>query len=175
MKNNLLKKVLITLLVIFGLIQFIPSSKNQSEALTDRDITKLVPVSDSVLQILRTSCFDCHSNHTNYPWYTSVQPVGLWTDNHVKEGKEELNFSEFASYDAEKQLKKFKKMKEELEDSEMPLFSYTLIHRDAVLTPEQSSILIAWANESMNLIKPQAETSGQTKEGENEEKESDED
>ncbi len=149
MKNNLLKKLVYVVAIILVIIQFIRPAKNEGEALGPQDISKAVSVSDTVMQILKTSCFDCHSNRTQYPWYTYIQPLGFWTTHHVNEGKEELNFSEFASYTAKRQMKKFKEMGEQLKEKEMPLFSYTIIHRNAVLTPEQITILNSWINTNM--------------------------
>jgi hypothetical protein len=97
---------------------------------------------------LQNSCYDCHSNQTNYPWYTQIQPIGFWLNNHVKEGKEELNFSEFVLYKQKKQLHKLDEMIEMIEEQEMPLKSYTWVHTSAELTPEQKSILVNWAKHS---------------------------
>ena len=98
--------------------------------------------------ILQTSCFDCHSNYTNYPWYTNIQPIGWWLNHHVDEGKEELNFSEFESYSLKRKLHKLEEIKEMVEEGEMPLSSYTLIHGDTKLSPEQKEILYTWVTET---------------------------
>ena len=49
--------------------------------------------SEEVLKVLKESCFDCHSNKTNYPWYNNITPVNFWLAAHVKDGKKHLNFS----------------------------------------------------------------------------------
>ena len=61
-------------------------------------IDKLYPVPDSVLHILKVACYDCHSNNTNYPWYSSLQPFALFINKHITEGKKELNFDEFGNF-----------------------------------------------------------------------------
>ena len=94
------KKIILVLLALFVLIQFVRPKKNIStEVVTARDISKVHSIPDDVHQTLIKKCYDCHSNNTNYPWYSKIQPVGLWLGHHVEEGKEELNFSEFATYD----------------------------------------------------------------------------
>jgi hypothetical protein len=96
--------------------------------------------------ILQTSCYDCHSSNTKYPWYASIQPVGWWLNDHVEEGKKEINFNEFASYSPRRKFKKFNEIIEQVKEDEMPLSSYTLIHRNAKLRDEQKKELITWAS-----------------------------
>ncbi len=66
-------------------------------------------------------------------------------NQHIKEGREELNFSEFEDLPINKQTSKLKSIVEDIEENEMPLFGYTLLHRDAILTPEEKEIIITWA------------------------------
>ena len=139
-----LKTGLIALATILVLSQFIRPEKNLS-ANVNNDITKAFVVPDSIQNILKTSCYDCHSNKTVYPWYAEVQPVAWWLDDHIHEGKKEVNFNEFASYKPRRQFKKFTEIIEQEEEDEMPLKSYTIIHRDAVMSPEKKAQLIAWA------------------------------
>lgn len=133
------------LLIILVLIQFIPMTQNNGSAFGVQDITNCVPVSPEVKQLLSTSCNDCHSNATVYPWYSRVQPVGFWLNHHVEEGKSELNFSEFASYKKKRQLHKLDEVVEMIESGEMPLGSYTLIHKNATLSDAQMLLLVNWA------------------------------
>ncbi|MHB1279128.1 MAG: heme-binding domain-containing protein [Bacteroidia bacterium] len=142
--RRLLKKTGIGLIIVAAGIQFIPADYNYSEEAMPTDITLVYPVPDTVLNILRNSCFDCHSNKTNYPWYSRIQPARLLMDYHVKEGKAELNLSEFGSYSRRRQKNKLKSMVSQLEDEQMPLSSYTLMHREARLTEEDKTILIAY-------------------------------
>lgn len=142
----MIKKILIALLVILVLIQFIQPAKNTSTAVTGNDITVLYPVPDSVQLILQKACYDCHSSNTRYPWYFNIQPVAWWMNDHIKEAKEELNFSDFGSRPLPKQIKKLKKTAKEVEEGEMPMDSYTWMHKDAKLTEIEKNILINWAN-----------------------------
>ena len=138
------KKFLYVVLAILILIQFIRPERNLGKAETENTIF----VNAEVGTILQTSCFDCHSNYTNYPWYTNIQPIGWWLNHHVDEGKEELNFSEFESYSLKRKLHKLEEIKEMAEEGEMPLSSYTLIHGDTKLSPEQKEILYTWVTET---------------------------
>lgn len=143
------KKTGAILLATLIIIQFFHPAKNLSTGLSENDITKVTIVPDRVQEILKTSCYDCHSNNTVYPWYYNVQPIAWWLNNHVKEGKEKLNFSEFGNYSLEKSDKKLHRIAKTIEESEMPLTSYTLIHRNAVLDETQKQLVIDWAKSAV--------------------------
>ncbi|TNE48012.1 MAG: cytochrome C [Bacteroidetes bacterium] len=152
-----LKPVLWGLLGLLVLIQFYRPEKNQSNDQTNHIRTRY-PIPQPVEDILAVACYDCHSNYTRYPWYAAIQPVGLWLANHVDEGKSELNFSELAARPAALQYHKLEEVIELVQEGEMPLFSYTITHRDAVLSAEQQDQLAAWARgarETMKAIYPQ--------------------
>jgi len=149
----MVKKILLVLLMIFIIIQFFRPAKNLSDAVSQNDITLHFNLPENVQTILKKSCYDCHSNNTVYPWYNNVQPVALWLSNHVNDGKRELNFSEFASYAAKKQYRKLKTIIETIKKSEMPLNTYLWIHKDAILTNDQQTILSNWADSLSKEIK----------------------
>jgi hypothetical protein len=132
--------------LVFILLQFIRPRKNSGLAATATDITHFVQVPDSVLNILKTSCYDCHSNHTNYPWYSEISPVSLWLANHIKNGKKELNFSDFSQYNRRRMKSKLSSIREQLEEREMPLKSYLLIHRNAALSNGKIKLVIDWTD-----------------------------
>jgi hypothetical protein len=149
------KRALILLLIAFIIIQFIHPEKNISDAsaMQLNNISKQYPVPDTVNKILQASCYDCHSNNTDYPWYSKIQPVAWWLNDHIVEGKKEINFSEFATYRIGRQYRKMEEIIKQVKEDEMPLSSYTLIHRDAILTSDQKVILTNWANAIRNSIK----------------------
>jgi Haem-binding domain len=146
------KRFFVVLLLVFIVIQFFRPAKNIAEAESANDITRLYAVPQDVQTILKTSCYDCHSNNTNYPWYNNIQPVAWWLKNHVDEGKRELNFSEFAAYRVGRQYKKLEEINEQVKEGEMPLESYTLIHGNAKLSEQQKLRLATWAESLRDSI-----------------------
>jgi hypothetical protein len=150
----MLKKILIGLLVVLVLIQFFRPEKNDSNDLT-LDVSTKYKVPEDVSQILRVACNDCHSNKTNYPWYAQIQPVAWWLNDHVTEGKEHLNFSNFTQLPIAVQNHKFEEVIEVIDENEMPLESYTYLglHPEAKLTEDQKTTLKNWAREQMDLLK----------------------
>jgi len=141
---KVVKKVLILLLIVFVGIQFVPTNRNQSTEILDTDFSKTFEVPQDVQQLLETSCYDCHSNNTNYPWYNKIQPVSWFLEHHIEEGKEELNFSDFGSYSGRKQKSKLKSVISQIEDNKMPMPSYTVMHADAKLSEADKKLLINW-------------------------------
>lgn len=140
------RKIALIAFILFVLIQFFKPRKNISAAAQPASIAARYQVPDQVGSILKRACFDCHSNNTRYPWYSSIQPVAWYLSYHVNDGKKELNFDEFTGYTLKKQEHKLKEVAETVEKGEMPLDSYTLLHRDAALTPEERKLIVAWAN-----------------------------
>ena len=83
------------------------------------------------------SCYDCHSNNTKYTWYNEVQPVAWFLEDHVKEGKAELNFNEWDSWSNCRKKSKLKSIIIQIKDDKMPLSSYTIIHGDTKLSKKE--------------------------------------
>ena len=108
------------------------------------DITTVLEVPEDVKQLIKTSCADCHSNKTVYPWYSEIAPVSWYLAQHVNEGKEHLNFSEWAAYNNNQKSHIINDLKEVLEDHEMPLKSYLIIHKDAEMTQNNYEALLNW-------------------------------
>lgn len=147
------KRLFVVLLIAFVVIQFFRPTKNKAEGMSKNDISTLYPVPEDVQNILKTSCYDCHSNNTVYPWYAEVQPVAWWLDSHIQDGKKDLNFSEFASYRIRRQYKKLEEVNELVKKNEMPLDSYLWIHKNAKLNEPQKLTLANWVNAVRDSIK----------------------
>src|SRR5437867_1034567 len=102
------KKIALGLAISFVAIQFIQPARNKNNETSENDITMKYRVPGNVLTVLQTSCYDCHSNNTNYPWYSRIQPFGWFLERHIKKGKAELNFSEFNSYTTRRTISKLR-------------------------------------------------------------------
>ena len=141
------KKIFILGLIIFLLMQLYQPARNTSyEQDSSLDFVSQYNAPKNIETILRTSCYDCHSNNTNYPWYSSIEPGALFMANHVNEGKENLNFNEWGNYSSRKQNNKLDRIVKQIKSSEMPLSSYTIIHKNAVLNENQKEQIINWLN-----------------------------
>jgi hypothetical protein len=147
-----MKRILLILLVILVIAQFFQPEKNNGVATAATDITHSVQIPDNVMGMLKKSCYDCHSNHTEYPWYNHITPVNWWLRNHINEGKRELNFTVFNNYSYRRKNKKLEEIEEQVEKHEMPLSSYTLIHTDAKLNDDQRKAIIEWTKTARQQV-----------------------
>ncbi len=141
----IIKKIFFIGLIIFLLIQlYQPAQSIVFEQDITANFTKAYNVPKNFQMILQTSCYDCHSNNTNYPWYSHIQPIRMFMDSHIKEGRENLNFSEWGNYGNHKKKTKLNQIAKEIKSNEMPLTSYTLIHKNTKLTANQKKEVLDW-------------------------------
>lgn len=146
------KVVLLTLFALFLIIQLIRPVRNKSGQAPETDMSKVYKMPESVQGIFKKACYDCHSNHTDYPWYTNIQPLGWWMAKHISDGKEELNFNGFGTYSIRKQKSKLKSIEGSIEDNSMPLSSYTLIHKNAKLSLREKTLVLDWLKKTRDSI-----------------------
>jgi hypothetical protein len=142
----MLKKILFLLLLGLIIIQFIHPAKNKASGTHANYIGNLYTVPEDVKIILAKACNDCHTNNTNYPWYTNIQPVDWWINHHVKDGKKQLNFDEYTNRSLRSQYHKMEEIVEMVKEDEMPLNSYTWAHKEAKLTESEKNKLMSWAD-----------------------------
>lgn len=148
----LFKQIGVILLLTLVVLQFFRPEGNSGTVVAANQLQSKFPVPAEVNKILVASCNDCHSNTSVPMWYMQVQPVGMWIDHHVEEGKAELNFDEFATYSLRKQYHKFEEIGEMVNEDEMPLTSYTLMHGDASLSDAQKKMLTDWSKAMMDTL-----------------------
>ncbi len=153
MLKKILKRIFQILVLAFIVIQFFRPEKNKAEGISENDISKIYPVPADVQSILKTSCYDCHSNNTVYPWYAEIQPVGWWLNEHTEDGKKDLNFSEFGSYSIRRQYRKLEEINDLVKKDEMPLDNYLWIHKDAKLNNGQKLSIANWVTALRDTIK----------------------
>lgn len=146
-------KVLVFVLVIgFIVIQFIPSGVPGNKPENDNSIVNSNLLSDPVSELIRKSCFDCHSDQTELPFYSRLAPVSWVLANHINDGKSHLNFSEWEGYSKREKIGKLEEIKDEIESGGMPLRSYLLMHPEAKMNPDEVALLVTWTEEASTKI-----------------------
>lgn len=139
------KILLLLLLIVFAVLQFVPRpEKNDNPMVTSNHFSLTNSPPQEIQNILKRSCYDCHSNATAYPWYAQIQPVAWWLGDHIEHGKKELNFSEFGTFSARRKYRKLEEMYGEVKEGKMPLPSYTRIHREAILNDTEKEMFLSW-------------------------------
>jgi len=141
------KITLLIIMIVFVGIQFIPTTRNQSDTVPKTDFMLVNKVPEDIKNKLQVSCYDCHSNNTQYPWYSKIQPGAWFMENHIKDGKTELNFSEWDSLSNRRKKSKLKSIISQIEDNKMPLSSYTLIHRNAMFSQAKKQRMTTYLTE----------------------------
>jgi hypothetical protein len=134
------------------LFQFVQPAHNASDNILPTDFSRVLQVPVNVQQILIRACYDCHSNNTKYPWYSSIQPVAWMMSNHIREGKKMLNFSEFGGYSSRRQISKLKAIASQVKDGYMPIGVYKMMHSDARLNDDEKKMLEDWTNHVSDSI-----------------------
>lgn len=145
---------LIAILFFLGIVilQFFRPERTNPPIVKNETLEATMKVPENVQAILNRSCKDCHSNETVYPWYSNIAPVSWSVVDHIKVGREELNFSEWGTYSKRKKERKLEEICEEVEEGEMPHYQYLWIHWDATLTKSDVQVLCEWAkNEKLKL------------------------
>lgn len=105
-----------------------------------------------VAAILNRACRDCHSNETRWPWYTTISPTSWFVANHVHQGREHFNYSEWTSIDEDEQDQLLGGICSLTERGRMPLPSYLTIHRDSKLSPADIKTLCAWTEKMRDML-----------------------
>ena len=152
MFKKILKIVALALFVGFVLIQFVRPDFTNPPVNAAETLQAATKVPENVQTILDRSCSDCHTNETKYPWYANIQPSASFLAHHIEAGRQKLNFSVYNTYEAGRKRRKLSQICEQVESGEMPMSSYTLIHRSAILSADDKKILCDWTSaESASL------------------------
>lgn len=133
--------ILLAIVVLLILIQLIRVDQTNPESNPKYDYFVVESVPANAQAIIRESCYDCHSNQTVYPWYSKIAPASWFLQNHINEGRHEFNYSEWGNYSSKDKKEMLEDMIKMIDEDEMPLKSYLLIHRNARLTDEEKTIL----------------------------------
>ena len=132
------KILLVIVLALFG-IQLVPIPRDNPP------VTAEIQAPDQVRSLLESSCYDCHSNQTVWPWYSHVAPVSWLVYRDVRKARDELNFSLWGEYTDRKRDHKLEEIEEYVSEGEMPLKIYLPLHPDARLSDADRQTLVDWA------------------------------
>ena len=138
------RNILIGLVVLLIIMQFFPIDKTNPPVDQAKDFLTMENAPVEVAQLFKTACYDCHSDETKYPWYTSVAPISWFIKGHIDEGHKHLGFSTWGDYDAKQKAHKMEEIIEMVDGKEMPMLTYWMIHWDAKISVEQRKQMTDW-------------------------------
>jgi cytochrome c551/c552 len=130
--------------IVFIGIQFYRPNKNSQKQATSQDFLITESVPEKVKTLFQNSCYSCHSNKTNYYWYNNIAPVSWIVDNHIKEGKEKLNFSTWKTLDYRDKAGVVSEIAVSITEGKMPLSSFTFMHPDTKITEADKKLILEW-------------------------------
>lgn len=142
---KIIKKIVLLLLVVFIIAQFFGPDKNEGDFTSVEAFYADTNPPEDVKIILENACNDCHSDSTNYPWYSNITPVNYWLADHIEHGTKHFNVSKWNDYSDKKKDHKLDELIEMVDEKEMPLESYTWAHGEAKLSQDQIDAVINWA------------------------------
>lgn len=145
-------KIIWSIVAILVIMQFFRIDKTNPPVNDADDFVKIYNTPDSIQTMIKTSCYDCHSNETVYPSYSNIAPISWVVKSHINEGRENLNFSEFGKYNDNQKRHGLEEAAEEIEKGKMPMGQYTMIHKDAKLSESQKKVLIDYFTSIENSI-----------------------
>ena len=152
-----MKKALKVVAILFALafvgIQFVRPARMNPPVDETKTYQAKLTVSPEVEAVLTRSCNDCHSNKTDWIWYSNVAPVSWYLSHHVEEGRAELNLSEWGNYAPKRATHKLEEICEQIESGEMPLWDYALMHPSARLSDADKKLVCDWANAERDKIR----------------------
>lgn len=150
--NKIVTVIVGVLVLVLIILQVVGPSRPEVLEETPDDLLLTEEIPDQIAFTLKTACYDCHSMKTKYPWYGYVAPISWFLIDHIAEGREELNFSYWRQLSKREKLRALKDIQEEVEEGEMPLESYVVVHSEAELTDDQRKELVAWAKGLANEV-----------------------
>ena len=152
----MLKKIILSTIAVLVLIQLISIDKSVPK--TDKRIALNAP--EKVMNILKKSCYDCHSYETKWPWYSDIAPVSFFVSSHVKKGRKAINFSIYDEIGAKRKIKRLERAVITVNNERMALPSYVSAHEEAKLNKEEKKILIEWLKEEVTSLNKALEPQG---------------
>jgi len=137
----------LSILAIIIIIQVIPTGRPEVIEQNKNDLLANNSIPDSVANLLKNACYDCHSNQTAYPWYAYVAPVSWLVVRDVKVGRKHMNFSEWESLSKTDKAKHLTDINDEVSMGSMPLVIYPIMHPEARLTAEERQMIVDWTDD----------------------------
>jgi hypothetical protein len=146
-----LRILFILLVTAFVVLQFFGIERSNPEFDQKLDFITMENPPADVEKMIRAACYDCHSNETIWPWYSYISPISWTIEQHVVDGRDNLNLSYWGEYELEDRAYIIEEMIEETEENYMPLPNYDILHPDAKLSDEQKEKLFKWLRSIQKL------------------------
>jgi hypothetical protein len=149
---KIIKGTILVVVVLLVAAQFVRPEKTNPPIQEEHRLETHVQLSPEISSLLNRACFDCHSNRTEWPWYSNIAPVSWFVIDHVNHGRRHLNFSEWGKYQKHERDELLGSIAKMVRMGEMPLDSYNLLHPEARLTGAERGDIQEWAQSERNRM-----------------------
>lgn len=149
-----IKYFLWVVLIILVAIQFVPVDRENPIGDKNNDFLVQTQAPADVQALMKNACYDCHSNETVWPKYAYVAPISFLIAKHVEEGRDHLNFSDWATFDPEDHPYILKHMKKAIDKGAMPMAAYVKLHPDAEMNDERKALVLGWIDSLLETYDP---------------------
>jgi len=144
------RNILWIIMAVLVFMQFFRIDTTKPEYDRGLDIFAYSEADPAVVTSVHNACYDCHSYETVYPWYVQFAPVSWFMKHHIDEGRHHVNFSTWGDYPDNKKSHKLEECIEMINEGEMPLSSYVLMHSEAKWTDEEKSKVLQFFKSQMD-------------------------
>jgi len=141
-------KVGLGVLVLLLAIQMIPVSPSNPPVEPARTIYSIQAVPEPVKEVFSQSCNNCHSDETEWPWYSHIAPMSWLISRDVRRARGVINLSQWGTYSVKQRQEKLEDICEQLANGEMPERRYLLFHHDARVTQSQRKVVCDWTDDA---------------------------
>ena len=142
-----LERAAVVLVVVFAAAQLVRPGRANPPTDANRTIHAHMPTGSGLVAVLDRSCRDCHSNGTVWPWYTHVAPLSWLMAQAVREGRNAVNFSEWAGYQPAQQRVLLAMSCDDATKGKMP-GAYTVLRPETRLSPRDVETICAAARQA---------------------------
>jgi Haem-binding domain len=148
--RTIFRRGVVALALLLAAVQFVGPARSNPVIDPTRALTASTDVPDHVARVFDRACRDCHSNQTRWPWYSHLAPVSWFVIDHVNHGRSHFNYSDWTRYPPDEAARLLQQSCKLVKEQSMPLRSYTMMHRDARLSPTDVEALCAWSKPAVS-------------------------
>ena len=138
------KKILLAILIFIGVSQFIKIDKENETVNSSLDFLSIESPTKGISKMIKNQCYDCHSDETKYPWYADIAPVSWWLKSNINGARDFMNFSTWGLLTPKQKIAKMQECFEALQEEEMPVALYILMHDQSQFSEKETESLQEW-------------------------------
>ena len=152
--KNPLRKSLVAAVIVVGSTSLLvhPFGAVKAHAPLEPLLTGAV-IDAETMRVLERSCQNCHSQNTDWPWYSYFAPVSWLIENDVYQARSHMNLSGWGQYSLDEKQERLGKLAAAVRSRQMPPPRYTLMHRNAKLSEQELDRIYQWARGERRRLK----------------------